>query len=40
MIEKALVGGGTVTSVYTDDSINGNFSYMESRRKGGFTEDT
>lgn len=40
MTEKALVGGVTITSVYTDDSINRNLSYKESRRKGGLTEDT
>lgn len=39
MIEKALVGAVIITSVYTDEGINRNFSYRESRRKGGFMED-
>lgn len=40
MIEKAAVGEAIITSVYTDEGINRNFSYMESRRKGNFMSDS
>lgn len=39
MTEKSLVGV-RITSLYTVEGANRNFSYIESREKGGFMEGT
>lgn len=39
MTDKACIEGVTITSLYTDEGVNRNFSYIESRGKG-FMEDT
>lgn len=40
MTEKAVVERVRVTSLYTDEGANSNFSCTEGREKGGFVEDT
>lgn len=40
MTEKALIGEVTITSLYTDEGVNRNFSCTERRGKGGFMGDT
>lgn len=38
MTEKTLVEGVIITSLYTDEVVNRNFSCTESREKAGFVE--